>query len=141
MPLARKSKLLLLLLDFAPVLLECTDVVCLGGLVSDERNPLFIPERQSKRLGCPKCGDAENFNGRRVQGVVTFTCSKCGNKWHGGLPQEPWDSRQPTPPDSSPPLVQYVASPKSETGYTEIRKRPDSRPEFRKGAPVGEGDE
>lgn len=106
-----------------------------------ERNPLFVPEVASKKPACPKCGDTENFSGRRIQGTVVFTCSRCGNKWHGGLPQEPRDPRVPYPADPSPPTVSYVQNVKSPTGVEEIRKRVDLRPDFRKGAPIKEDGE
>jgi hypothetical protein len=101
----------------------------------DFRNPIIIPELQRKKPCCPKCG-CERFGGRRVQGVVTFTCSDCRNQWQGGLPREPWEKDKPIPPENpkDKPLVDFAKNSKGQT--EEIRRRVDPTPDFRKGALV-----
>lgn len=108
-----------------------------------ERNPLLIPGRAPprSRRGCPKCGH-DNFSGRNVAGIVTFTCAKCRNKWHGGLGQVMEDPTIPKPPinPKDKPLVDFAEHPK--TGkIEEIRRSPSLVQEFRKGLPIRNGEE
>jgi hypothetical protein len=102
------------------------------------RNPLFIPEKEpSKVRGCPKCG-GDKWSGRKVQGVVLFTCP-CGQQWQGGL-QEAQDPRIPAPVDPYVPPLRFDKNPR--TGESEeLRRRVDLTQEFRKGAPLKNGDE
>lgn len=108
----------------------------------DSRNPLIIPDRSApNRPSCPVCGHTE-FLGRRVMGVITFTCRKagCGAKWQGGLPQEPQDPRIPLPTESYVPPVRFGKDVSNQD--IELRRRVDLRADFLKGAPVPrEGDE
>lgn len=109
--------------------------------VHDDRNPLLLPAVQPSRLkGCPACKHPD-YNGRNVQGVITFTCAKCQNKWHGGLPQEPQDQTIPLPPvdPRDRPTVDFVRGPHGET--LEVRRGVSTTPEFRKGAPIPSGEE
>lgn len=98
------------------------------------RNPVIIPVEEPKRRGCPKCS-GQNFSGRKVQGVITFTCRDCKQEWTGGLPQEPLDPRLPHPPQNPiPPPVQFT---KNDKGMVEEERRAVSlTQEFRKGAPI-----
>jgi hypothetical protein len=112
-------------------------------MTTHDRNPLIIPEATpAKRKGCPACGHNE-FLGRRVGGVITWTCRSptCGNKWQGGLPQEEMDPREPRPPEdprSKPP----VTFEKDSKGQMVEQRRPvNLTQEFRKGAPVPSGEE
>lgn len=114
--------------------------------MAEERNPLLIPDvpaRQARR-GCPKCGGSE-FNGDNLGGMIQWTCSNkaCRNQWYGGLPQMPEDPTVPRPAidPKDKPLVDYVRSRSSQTGFAEVRNRPSLVPEFRKGLPVGKGEE
>lgn len=113
------------------------------------RNPLVIPQREVKLTGCPKCGHP-HFDGFVVQGVLTRTCrsKECRNVWQGGLPQEPMDPRIPYPPDLSQAPVSFESkAPRSEqqmsmpSGVVEVRHNVDLRQEFRKGAPIPDGEE
>lgn len=90
----------------------------------DFRNPIIIPDLNKHARGCPKCGSPD-YDGRRVQGVITFTCAKleCKNVWSGGLPQEPMDPRIPRPPEPlTPPPVTFVKN--SKTGEAEEIRSP-----------------
>jgi hypothetical protein len=110
-------------------------------MTDDKRNPLFIPEATSRRPACPKCGHPE-FTGRKVSGVVTFTCKSpsCQNKWQGGLPQEPQDPRIPLPTESYVPPVRFLKNSKGD--YEELRSSPKTVQSFRTGAPIPrEGEE
>lgn len=104
-----------------------------------ERNPVIVPDRSGKKPGCPVCGHPE-FDGRRVQGVVAWKCRNkdCRNEWYGGLPQVPQDPRIPLPPERYvPPVTFDVGVTKSTKGQiVEINRPVDTRPEFRKGAPI-----
>lgn len=104
-----------------------------------DRNPIVIPKADSGRRGCPKCGGSDWF-GRNIQGAVTFKC-KCGFVWYGGLPQVAQDPSIPMPADSYEPTVKFVENSKTEGGVEEIRRRPDLRVDFRKGAPIPNEDE
>lgn len=99
------------------------------------RNPLIIPVEESKKKGCPKCGGTD-FNGRKVQGSITFTCSSCKNQWAGGLPQEPQDPRLPTPPEdpASSPSLTFMKG--RGDMPVEVRRGVSLTQEFRKGSPV-----
>jgi hypothetical protein len=110
-------------------------------MANDNRNPLFIPNRDAANSAvCPKCGKAD-FIGRKVQGAVTFKCrvAGCDGVWHGGLPREFQDPRIPLPPESYIPTVRFGKDTRGND--IEIRRRPDTRPDFKKGAPIPEGDE
>lgn len=74
-------------------------------------------------------------------GSITWTCGKCRNQWHGGLPQEPQDPSIPVAPiaPTDQPLVQFVRGSKGE--IIEQRRRANPTQEFRKGLPIPEGDE
>jgi len=101
--------------------------------MSSDRNPLVIPKSGSGRKGCAKCG-SEKWTGRNIQGSVTFTCVDCKFQWYGGLPQTPMDPSIPTAPESYEPTVKFVENSKMEGGVEEIRRKPDARTDFRKGA-------
>lgn len=106
-----------------------------------DRNPVILPKVEPKRRGCPGCGSM-NFSGRKIQGVVLFTCRDCKVEFGGGLPQEPLDPRLPHPPESPiPPSVQFT---KNDRGMVvEERRAVSLATEFRKGAlipPPGEED-
>lgn len=107
--------------------------------MASDRNPIVIPKADSRVRGCANCGDPR-WTGRNVQGVVTFTCGKCGFKWQGGLPMVPMDPTVPYPPDPETD-VRFVENLKIEGGIEEIRKKPDMRTDFRKGALVPNEDE
>lgn len=109
---------------------------------NEDRNPLILPDREPlSRARCPKCG-ASNFVGRRVQGQVTFTCRQpsCDGKWFGGLPQEPQDPRLPTPPVNPADLPPVDFGKDSKGQPVEIRRRVNYTQQFRKGAPIPEGE-
>jgi len=110
------------------------------GLFDDGRNPLIIPEQGAySRPTCPHCKTSGEYSGRRVQGVVHFTCKKCNGKWEGGLPQEPQDPRVPLPTTSYIPPVRIAKDSKGQD--VEIRRRIDVRTDFRRGGlipPEGE---
>jgi hypothetical protein len=112
------------------------------GPFDDGRNPLIIPEPETGRRGCPKCGRS-NYNARRIEGAVTFSCKQpeCGMVWYGGLPQMPQDPRVPTPPinPADLPRIDFVRD--SKGGFQEVRRRPNPTPEFKKGAPIGPGED
>ena len=86
-----------------------------------------------------KCGGMD-WAGRNIQGAVTFTC-KCGYQWYGGLPQVAEDTTVPHPPEAYDPTVKFVENQKVEGGVEEIRRKPDQRADFRKGAPIPEDEE
>jgi hypothetical protein len=90
--------------------------------------------------GCPKC-KAENYVGRNIQGMVTWTCRTCGNQWHGGLPQEPQDPTVPLAPTNpmDQPTIQFIRDKHGEA--KELRKRVNLTQEFRKGMPIPEGED
>jgi hypothetical protein len=105
----------------------------------NDRNPLFIPSTpEPAKRGCPKCG-SEKFDSRVVQGVVNRTCRSCGCKWQGGIPQEPVAPGTVLPPGSYVPPVRFGKDTKGND--VEIRRRINPLQEFRKGAPLPEGDE
>lgn len=103
--------------------------------MSSERNPIVLPKASPTGKTCQKCGSAK-WTGRNIQGAVTFTCSECRFQWYGGLPQVPEDPTRPRAPEINEPLVQFVENLKVEGGVEELRRRPDQRAEFRKGAPI-----
>jgi len=101
-----------------------------------DRNPLLLPDVSTeRRLTCPACGSPE-YRGRRVQGVHYRICLACNHAVQGGLPREPADPRKPAPPmnPADRPLVDYVQNRPGQ--FEELRRRPDQRPDFRRGAPV-----
>jgi hypothetical protein len=109
----------------------------------DARNPTIIPKPDvGQAPACPKCGSKE-FDGFGHDGVVTRTCRKCKNKWQGGLPQSPLAPGEYLPPDSYVPPVRFEPSldPKKKSQLQEIDRKIDTRPEFKKGLPEGEGGE
>ncbi len=105
-------------------------------------NPLIVPtdeelkESQSGEGGrsCPKCRN-KDFGGRKVGGVITFTCRVCRNEWSGGLPIEPIDPHRPLPP-SDPMHLPSVVFTKKDGVIKETRRAVSLTQEFRKGAPV-----
>lgn len=99
-----------------------------------DRNPIVIPKSSSGKKTCAQCGSSEWY-GRVIQGAVTFKC-KCGFKWYGGLPQEPEDPMIPHAPELYEPTVKFVENQRLEGGVEEIRRKPDMRTDFRKGAMV-----
>ena len=108
-----------------------------------ERNPILLPEAAPKKSGCPACGH-EQYTGRNVQGVMTWKCPKCGNKWQGGLPRVPDDPLRPILPDTSPPPVQQVPIKDRSgnvIGVEELRRPVSLAQSFRKGAPIPEDGE
>ena len=108
--------------------------------MASERNPIIIPKADAGRRACAKCG-CEKWTGRNIQGAVTFTCSKCQFQWYGGLPQTPEDPSVPRAPEIYEPVVKFVENPKVEGGVEEIRRKPDQRADFRKGAPIPSDEE
>jgi len=104
------------------------------------RNPIFIPNADIAKRACNNCG-ADKWTGRSIQGAVTFTCSMCHFKWYGGLPQLPQDPTIPRAPEINEPVIQFVENLKLEGGIEEIRRKPDHRTDFRKGALVPNEDE
>lgn len=113
------------------------------------RNPTLIPEREKKPTGCPSCG-ANDYDGRSSGGVVIRKCRQCKTEWQGGLPQEPIDPRQPYPVDNYIPPVTFNRSllknaPRLKgdlpEGVVEQTRPIDTRPEFRKGAPIADDEE
>ena len=108
--------------------------------MASERNPIVIPKASSGRRGCVKCG-SEKWSGRNIQGAVTFTCDACKFQWYGGLPQVAEDPTIPHAPEINEPSLKFVENSRVEGGIEEIRKRPDLRADFRKGAQVPNKDE
>lgn len=112
----------------------------MAGIFDDNRNPLIIPEQEARPvISCPHCKTPADYTCRRVQGVTHFTCRKCNGKWEGGLPQEPQDPRIPLPTTNYVPPVRFAKD--SKGGDVEIRRRIDTRTDFRRGAlipPEGE---
>ena len=112
----------------------------MAGIFDDNRNPLIIPGQEARPvISCPHCKVPGEYACRRVQGVIHFTCKKCNGKWEGGLPQEPQDPRIPLPTTSYIPTVRFVKD--SKGNDVEIRRRIDTRTDFRRGAlipPEGE---
>lgn len=106
-----------------------------------ERNPIIVPKSSgSSTKTCWKCGKAD-WTGRNIQGAFTFTCKACGAQWHGGLPQVAQDPSEPVPAERYEPTVRFVENKTSPGGVEEIRRRPDMRPDFKKGAPIPEDEE
>lgn len=107
----------------------------------EERNKLFIPEAaSSRRVGCPRCQHPD-FEGRRKNGVPTFTCKQCKNEWQGGLPQEVKNPDAPNPPEKYIPPVRLERSIRGDDNV-EVRRRVDPTQDFRKGALIpDEGEE
>jgi ribosomal protein L37AE/L43A len=117
--------------------------ICRGGVVSkEERNALFIPEAPAKKMrGCPKCEHPE-FEGRKVGGVITFTCRKCKNQWSGGGFFHDADPHVPQPTSSYIPPSRYEPALKPGGDPLEVLRHVDSRPDFRRGALIpADGDE
>lgn len=105
-----------------------------------ERNPVVVPPRITNKIVCPKCGHDE-FGGRRIQGTVVRTCTKCNQQWSGGYGMTPAES-DPTVPVRHDPYVPPIrVNLDSKGGVVEERKRPDAIPDFRKGAPITSGEE
>lgn len=106
--------------------------------LDENRNPLIFPEAPGPRqLLCEKC-KSPKYRGRRITGVQYRICLECGHLMQGGLPQEPQDPLKPLPPQDprERPTVEFV---KDRSGQIEeIRRRPDLRPDFRRGAPIPE---
>lgn len=108
-----------------------------------DRNPLIIPEQDApKKRGCPVCGH-EDYTGRRIGGVIHFTCTSktCGNKWQGGLPQEPQDPRVPRPPQNPMDRRSVEVGQDSKGQPVELRRAVNLTQDFRKGALVPPGEE
>lgn len=105
------------------------------------QNPLIMPTAEQKaeaaggRGACPKCRKSD-YGGRKVGGVITFTCRVCSNIWTGGLGREPLDSSRPLPPQNPmerPSVVQTI----DKNGVIhETRHAVSLTQEFRKGALV-----
>lgn len=108
--------------------------------MTSDRNPIVLPKAGASRKLCMKCG-SDKWTGRNIQGSITFTCTNCKLQWYGGLPQVPMDPTIPTAPESYEPTVKFVANSKAEGGVEEIRRKPDQRADFRKGAPIPTDDE
>lgn len=109
----------------------------------DDRNPLLIPTTkvvENRLRGCPKCG-CDEYNGRMLYGAVEFTCNKCKNKWHGGLPQVPEDPLVPKPPvdPKDRPVVDFHRNKHGE--IVEDLRRVNLTQEFRKGALIPHGED
>jgi ribosomal protein L37AE/L43A len=105
-------------------------------MANDDRNPLFIPGRKGPQPQvCPKCQSNE-WDGRIVQGVSLRTCRKCGMRWQGGLPQQPIAPGTTLPPETYVPTVRFTKNSKGED--VEHNRRVDTRPDFKKGAPITE---
>lgn len=84
---------------------------------------------------------AQDYTGKMSHGVVTMTCAKCRNQWHGGIGLEAADPTIPSPPinPADQPVVQYIRGPNGE--IVEQRRRVSTHQEFRKGLPIPEGEE
>jgi hypothetical protein len=108
-----------------------------------DRNPTVVPKADGAKRVCPKC-KGDKFGGRRVMGVVTFTCSNpdCRNQWQGGM-GEPIDPRKPMPPESYTPPSTFDRSmnPQEKGKVVEVRRAVDLRPEFRKGGLITDDEE
>lgn len=108
-------------------------------MANDTRNPLVIPTEKpaGRARGCPKCG-SEEWSGRTGFGMAIMKCRECGNEWAGGVGQEPYDPREPIPPQNpaQAPLVDFERNAK--TGQVdEFRvRRSDPTQPFRRGLPV-----
>lgn len=105
----------------------------------DNRNPLFIPGKQSEeehQQGCPKCGNTEEWVGRNLGGQWKFLCKACNHTWMGGLPQVPADPRIPTAPRDPRDIPTVQFSKNSKGDFDELRRRPSTVPDFRTGAPI-----
>lgn len=105
----------------------------------DQFNPTFLPDKESRRRSCPKCG-CRDFGGRRIQGVATFTCDKCKNVWTGGLPTFAPDPSAPVMPidPRDRPTVSFEPYPSKGGGtvFKEERRPADLTQGFRKGSPI-----
>jgi hypothetical protein len=97
-----------------------------------DRNPILIPKAAVSGRACRACGSTKWY-GRNIQGAITFKC-ECGFTWQGGLPQLPQDPSIPVPPDRYEPTVKFVENKRAEGGVEEIRRKPDTTADFRKGA-------
>jgi hypothetical protein len=112
-------------------------------MTNDNRNPVIIPDKGAPRRKCPHCGGFE-FNGRSVQGVVTFTCKSCHGKWDGGIGQVPQDPSVPMMGEyPAPPIVHVPVRDKdgNVVKIEEISRKVDSTQSFRKGAPIPEDED
>lgn len=111
-------------------------------MVEHTRNPVIIPEATDRKVRCPAC-KSDDYGGRKVMGVVTFTCRACKTQFGGGLPQEPADPRIPLPP-MNPMTKPAVTINIDRNGIASEERRPVSlTQEFRKGSlipPPGEED-
>lgn len=105
--------------------------------MSNGRNPILVPKSAPSGVKCFKCGSGDWF-GRNISGTVTFTCKTCKATWQGGLPQLPQDPSIPTSPERYEPTVRFVENKTAPGGVEEIRRKPDMRPDFKKGAPIPE---
>ena len=104
------------------------------------RNPLVIPTEKPvvRRNCCPKCG-GKDFGGQMIYGVATFKCRSCGNEWQGGIGQEPQDPRIPHPPANpkdGPNVDFFFTKESGDKPVPRTIRRPDTTPDFRKGAPI-----
>jgi len=102
------------------------------------RNPLIIPVGPEIRRGCPECGHPE-YEARNLSGVYRMTCKKCRFRWEGGLGQLPQDPRVPVPPENYVPPLRFESNSRGE--QIEVRRRVNPTQDFRKGAPIPQGDE
>jgi hypothetical protein len=107
------------------------------GILDENRNPLLLPDTVERRLACSKCGSFE-YRGRRITGVLYRICKACSHMDEGGLPREPGDPLKPLPPmdPRQRPLVDFVQNKPGQ--FEEVRRRPDTRPDYRHGAPLPE---
>lgn len=106
--------------------------------MSNERNPLFIPEGKpaGAARGCPKCGQ-NDYLGRRAGSLIITTCQVCRNEWYGQVPPVV-DDRTPRNPANVP----IVSSFKDSKGQIHERiNHPNPSPDFRRGAVVPNEDE
>ncbi len=111
--------------------------------MADEKNRLIIPKRESRARVCPACG-CDRYSGRNVGGTVTFTCQNdlCRNKWQGGLgTATPEDPLVPPPVVLDKQSIEFVQNPKRTEGYEEIMHPSPKTPDFRRGAPITEGED
>jgi hypothetical protein len=108
------------------------------SIFDEKRNPLLLPDVEgAKPYACEKCGSPK-YRGRRITGVLYKICLECGFVAQGGLPREPVDPLKPLPPQDprDRPLVDFVKN--SAGQLEELRRRPDPRPDYRRGAPLPE---
>lgn len=109
------------------------------------RNPTVVDLPGAEpvvRRCCPKC-QSPDYGGRKVMGVITFTCLKCKNKWQGGLGIEPIDPTKPMPPmnPADKPDLDFFKKRPTDDRIREQRNPRNPVPAFRRGALIPEDGE